>query len=118
MKSIINTNVNQENGFTLMEIIVAVTILGLGYVVILQSFSMSMSNITRIDRSRKNTFASLLAFEEEIRPELEAQLLLNLTKGDTEDKTDYPSFLEGRKYRLALISSEDGQFVTLRLEKL
>ncbi|MBU0728262.1 MAG: prepilin-type N-terminal cleavage/methylation domain-containing protein [Proteobacteria bacterium] len=101
----------QQGGFTLIEVLVAVTIMGLAYVVILQNFSMSMSNIVRVERKRAQIISDLIAFERQLQPEDpgEAGLLLDTASGEP--------FLEGRKYRLILVASENGDFETLLLEK-
>lgn len=50
-------------GFTLLEILVAVAILGLAYLVILQNFSQSFRNLERVERGWQRDFAAILARE-------------------------------------------------------
>ena len=64
----------QERGFTLIEVLAAVMILGMAYVAILQSFSVSMKNIRRIDAARATTLEKMLAFEHLLRPPVERSL--------------------------------------------
>ncbi len=98
----------QERGFTLIEVLAAVMILGMAYVAILQSFSVSMKNIRRIDTARTTTFETVLAFEHLLRP---------LDDADAPDK-DLPLFLEGRLYRLVLVSDEEDVLTALKLERI
>ena len=67
MNDLADTEKN-KNGFTLIEVLAAVIILGLAYVAVLQSFSLSMKNIARIETARANTFAEMLAFEQLLAP--------------------------------------------------
>lgn len=97
-----------DKGFTLIEVLVAVVILGLAYVTVLQNFSVSMKNITRLDRAKTEIFENVLEFE-------------NLTQPDSDEDVDFdafPSFIEGRIYRLVVIADENGELVTLRITRL
>jgi len=99
-----------DKGFTLLEVLVAVVILGLSYVAILQSFSLSLRNITKIEEQR----ASL--FEESSNLIHDARFSGDT---DTEDiEVDGEDFIEGHKYRLVLVLGESGNMETLRLEKI
>lgn len=53
-------------GFTLLEILVAVAILGMAYLVVLQNFSHSLRNIERIELGGLRSYATLLAMEPEL----------------------------------------------------
>ncbi len=101
-----------EKGFTLIEVLVAVIILGFAYVAILENFSVSMRYIVRIEKSRNHYFESMLAFEQQLDPqedEEESEVLVE----------DDEPFLKGRyKYRLMPVRSIDGDFETLKLEEL
>jgi prepilin-type N-terminal cleavage/methylation domain-containing protein len=99
----------QDSGFTLIEVLAAVVILGLSYVAILQNFSVSMKNISRIEKSRNESLHATLAFEELLWP----------SEDDTDTiDGDYPIFLEGRIYELLVVESEDGGMSTLNLKKI
>ena len=99
-----------DKGFTLLEVLVAVVILGLSYVAILQSFSLSLRNISKIETQRANTFEELSNLIQEAR-----------FSGDTDTEDTEAAgedFIEGHKYRLVLVTSESGGMETLRLEKI
>lgn len=98
-----------SEGFTILEVLVAVVILGLAYVAILQNFSVSLRNIVRLEESSTAIFEDLLGFEDRIA-ESDGSVDAGTGDGDT--------FLEGSKFRLVLISSENNDFMTLKLEKL
>ena len=49
-----------------MEVLVAVAILGLAYVAVLQNFSVSLGNITRLSEYRDNLLNTTLVLEKEI----------------------------------------------------
>jgi prepilin-type N-terminal cleavage/methylation domain-containing protein len=98
----------KERGFTLIEVLAAVMILGMAYVAILQSFSVSMKNIRRIDAARAVTFEKMLAFENLLRP---------LDDSDTPDQ-DLPLFMEGRFYKLVVMSNDEDDLTTLKLERI
>lgn len=89
----------RQGGFTLLEVLVAVVILGLAYVAILQSLSLSNTTIARLDRKRGERLATALAFEREA-PAAKAEI-----------------FLRGSKFKVLHCLSEDGQLETLRLVK-
>jgi len=95
-------------GFTLIEVLAAVIILGLSYVAVLQSFSLSMKNITRIEKARANTLEKMLAFEQVLSP----------PEDELGQDTDLPLFLEGRYYQLVVVAAEDDDIVSLKLERI
>ncbi len=97
---------DQIQGFTVIEVLVAVLILGLAYVAVLQNFSLSLRNIGRVDEARTQAFTEMLAFEEILASE------------DPDAIPDGELFLEGNHYRLLWIDSEDGRFSTLIMERL
>ncbi|MBU0485217.1 MAG: type II secretion system GspH family protein [Proteobacteria bacterium] len=97
-----------ENGFTLLEVLVAVTILGIAYLAVLQSFSVSMRNISKVDTKRQQMFSSMLIMENQFSP---------LSDPATEDEKNLPVFIKGQKYKLLLMTDENDAFVTLKLEK-
>jgi prepilin-type N-terminal cleavage/methylation domain-containing protein len=94
-----------NQGFTLLEVLVATVILSLAYVAVLENFSQSMVHIFRLDQSQVKTVAAGLAFEEKLR-----------------DQSPYPEGGEilsaGTTFRLIKIISEDGELLTVKLEKL
>ena len=98
-----------QEGFTLIEILVAVVIMGLAYVAILQSFSLSGRNIVKMETTRTTLFENSLAFE---------QQLLTIGKMDQGQVGSVNDVLvEGNRYRLILVSDENDDFMTLKLEK-
>ena len=98
----------KDRGFTLIEVVAAVMILGMAYVAILQSFSVSMKNIRRIDTARTTTFEKVLAFEHLLRP----------LDDDNDYDEDLPLFLEGSFYKLVVVSDEEDDLTTLKLERI
>ncbi len=98
-----------EQGFTLLEVLIAVVILGLSYVAVLQSFSLSMRNIVRIEEELTADFGESYRFL------LDARFGESGTYTEKEPGQDY---LVGRQYRLVQISSENGELVTLRLDRM
>lgn len=109
-----------QAGFTLIEVLVAVTILGLAYVAILQNFSLSLRNLARLDTKRLALFDEAQLFEQKIRYVSPASNMVEGEggKGNIDVKESGPSFLEGQKYRLVEVTSENGEFMTLKLESL
>ncbi len=98
-------------GFTLLEVLVAVVILGLAYVTALQSFSLSMRNISRVEEKRGEIADALLDFEERGR-----FVGADIEEGEDEDE-DGALFLEGHKYNLLVIIDREADLTTLTLER-
>lgn len=98
-----------HNGFTLLEVMIAVVILGLSYVAILQNFSFSAQNIVRIEKSRSGNLEDFLTFEKHLR---------ELDEEDTGLGDAGEVFLEGNKFKLVVIESESGNLKTLKLQKI
>ena len=94
-------------GFTLLEVVVAVVILGLAYVAILQNFSFSSRNIARLKDSRATIFENSLAFERQLHEE-----------GDGIEESTGEVYLKGDKYVLILVTNEDGTLTSIELEKI
>ena len=91
----------RQQGFTLLEVLVAVLILSLAYVAVLQNFSQSSSNIFRLEKGRARDMQEAMALEQQLRgtdPGGEVMVL-------------------GQKFLLKKISSKDGELETVRLEK-
>ena len=94
-------NCPQQQGFTLLEILVAVLILSLAYVAVLQSFSQSSANIFRLEKGRAAELREAMALEQQLRgADLAGEVMVL-----------------GQKFVLKKISSKDGQLETVRLEK-
>lgn len=111
---------SQQAGFTLIEILVAVSILGLAYVAVLQNFSLSLRSLARLDTKRLTLFDEAQVFEQKIRyvaPDSNMIEGANL-KAKMDVTESGPSFMEGQKYRLVTVTSENGEFMTLKLETL
>ena len=88
-------------GFTLLEVLVAVLILSLAYVAVLQNFSQSSANIFRLEKGRGADLRDALALEQQLRgTDLAGEVLV-----------------QGQKFVLRKIGSKDGQLETVRLEK-
>lgn len=97
----------QNKGFTLIEILVAVVIMGMAYVAILQSFSLSSRNIARLDKERTSLLVNSLTFEQQLlNPELN-----NGSSSDDDIMT------KGAFYQLSLAVSKNNDFMTLKLDK-
>lgn len=97
-----------DGGFSLIEILVAVTIMGLAYVAILQNFSMSARNISKMDEGRTEILASSLAFE---------RTLLKVDKGGPDAADEGEILVEGAGYQLTQLTDENDDFMTLKLKK-
>jgi len=97
-------------GFTLLEILVAVTILGMAYLVVLQNFSLSLRNIERIERSGRRNYETMLTREHDflvIPGQLEAEPLVGKI------------YVQGRQYQLVQVDSAVSPgLTTLVLERL
>jgi prepilin-type N-terminal cleavage/methylation domain-containing protein len=102
-------NSKNNRGFTLIEVLAAVVILGLAYVAALQSFSLSLKNIHRLEAKRSEIADALLAFEEKSRFTGESD--------DEEEVVEGVVFLEGHKYNLVVITDDSAGFTTMTLER-
>lgn len=97
-----------QQGFTLLEVLVAVVILGLAYVAILQNLSLAFSNIFRLDKKREAILVEELDFAHGLR-----------AGGQwTDESFSSDIFMEGHKCRLLKILSKNGELETVKLEKL
>ncbi|MFH1021459.1 MAG: type II secretion system protein [Pseudomonadota bacterium] len=92
----------QQQGFTLLEVLVAVLILSLAYVAVLQNFSQSGANIFRLEKGGAAELREILALEQQLRG------------GDLAGEV----MVLGQKFVLKKICSKDGQLETVKLEKL
>lgn len=102
-----------EGGFSLIEVLVAVTILGVAYVAILQSFSLSLHNLGRMKASRALLMQDYLQFEARLVPLKEGEMKEKERRGKGEEL-----FLKGGIYELWHLESENGSFNSLKLEKI
>ena len=102
----------KQKGFTLIEVFAAVIILGLAYVAILQSFSVSLTNIDRLDRSASLLLNDVLEFERLLHPGEDEE------EGEEGEGEIGEVFLEGDKYKLILIANEKRDLMSLKLENL
>ncbi|PKN50444.1 MAG: hypothetical protein CVU58_00815 [Deltaproteobacteria bacterium HGW-Deltaproteobacteria-16] len=91
----------QKQGFTLLEVLVAVLILSLAYVAILQNFSQSNANIFQLEKGRDADLRDAMAIEQQLRGGGFAGEVL----------------VQGEKFVLKKIASKDGQLESVRIEK-
>jgi len=97
-------------GFTLLEILVAVAILGMAYLVVLQNFSLSMRNIGRVERSGRRSFETLLARERDMLV-IPGQLEAEPPGGEI--------YVQGRQFQVVRVdNAEASGLTTLLLERL
>ena len=98
---------NGTTGFTLLEILVAVTILGMAYVAILQNFSTSLSNIERVERTGSRFLSAQL--------EMDRYFLVDNIDGD---EVEGEVKVEGIKYKVLLVrNEEDEKLVTMLIRE-
>ena len=90
-----------QQGFTLLEVLVAVIILGLAYVAFLQSFSQSGANISRLEKGVVADMHDAIAVEQQLRG------------GDIAGE----ELVAGQKFVLKKFAVEDGLLETVKLEK-
>ena len=97
----------RSGGFTLLEILVAVAILGMAYLVILENFSISLQNINRLERNGIRL--------------LSAQIEMDFLAGNMDEEPAGEIYVEGAGtggYKVLLVASEeDERLVTLVIKK-
>ncbi|MFZ5765955.1 MAG: type II secretion system protein [Thermodesulfobacteriota bacterium] len=98
-----------EQGFTLLEVLAAVLILGLAYVATLESFSVAMRNIGKAETKRSLLLAEMAAFCQDVR------FVGTEAFPAAEEEEEGVLYLEGRKLRLLVVRSESGELISLRL---
>ncbi len=96
----------RDGGFTLLEVLLAVTILGMAYLAIMQNFSVSLQNIERLDRNGGQLFMAQL--------EMEKHFLV----GNLDEEVGGEIFVEGVKYLVMQTGDESGKLSTLSLKVL
>jgi len=111
--NIVPTPAAQQAGFTLLEVLVAVLILGMAYVAVLENFSISLKNIDKITKTRQAVFEELLAFSEGSK-----FTGTDLLASEEEEEEESTLFIEGEKYRLVAVKSTSGELATLKLQTI
>ena len=101
-------NNNGNKGFTLLEVMTAVLLLGLSYVAVLESFSSSMHRLAKIEEKMEFFFRQDASLRESIK--------FNGIAMDYEEN-DNEIFLEGTSYSLSIAVSEKGLLQSLQLHK-
>jgi len=96
-------------GFTLLEILVAVAILGMAYLVVLQNFSMSLRNIDRIDRKGRDYFT--------IELEMEKYFMSAADEYEADEVEGFIYAQGDRDQVLLVISQEDERLQTLVIKE-
>jgi len=99
-----------RHGFTILEVLVAVVILSLAYVSVLQSFSLSLRNIGKIEEQR------LALVEDE--GDFHRSLRYDHQQNQQMDSESVDEFWQGDKFRLVQVTSASGELVSLRLLKM
>ena len=95
-----------SGGFTLLEILVAVAILGMAYLVILQNFSVSLRNIVRLERNGMRLLSAQL--------EMDKHFIID----NIDEEPSGEIFVEDGSYKVILVASEaDERLVTLVIKK-
>lgn len=99
------------SGFTLLEILVAVAILGLAYLVVLQSFSQSFRNLGRVEQAWQRDFTAILSRELDF-------MVIPTKQADVEPLVG-EIYVKGQVFQLVVVNSLDapGQ-TTVLLERL
>ena len=96
----------RAGGFTLLEILVAIAILGMAYLVILQNFSISLQNIGRLERKGISLFSAQIEMDK------------HFVTDNIDEEPDGEVFVEDGKYKVLLVASEeDERLVTLVIKK-
>jgi len=100
-----------QGGFTLLEVLAAVLILGLAYVAVLENFSISLRNIDKVRRTRQAVFADLITFSGNAK-------FTGDTSLEPDEKEEGVLFMEGEKYKLMVVTSDNGELATLKLQPI
>ncbi len=97
-----------SEGFTLLEVMTAVLLLGLSYVAVLESFSSSMNRLNKIEAKLEFFFNQDAAMTEKVKF---TSLATDYEENDSE------IFLEGTTYTLFIANSEKGLMQGLHLQQ-
>jgi prepilin-type N-terminal cleavage/methylation domain-containing protein len=108
---IVPRSTTEQTGFTLLEVLVAVLILGMAYVAVLQNFSISLKNIDKIGKTRQAVFEELLTFSKDTK-------FTGATQLEGVEEEEGTLFIEGEKYRLMAVTSNSGELETLKLQTI
>ena len=101
-----------EQGFTLLEVMVAVLLLALGYVAALESFSSSLRRLGGDESKRELFLAEEVLFSRTLRfsPLTGSTAAESMAEGET--------FLLGQHYAVEKVQSENGLLHSLKLVAL
>jgi len=105
-----------RHGFTILEVLVAVVILSLAYVSVLQSFSLSLRNIGKIEEQRLALVEDEGDFHRSLR--YDHQQNQQNQQNQQMDSESVDEFWQGDKFRLVQVTSASGELVSLRLLKM
>ena len=95
----------RQAGFTLMEVLVAVTILALAVLAVMQNFSVSMDGIHRLEGAFSRDYREMLGLERFLVPGLEDRA------------EDARVFVRGSRYRVVVVEGGGAHgMTTLRVE--
>jgi prepilin-type N-terminal cleavage/methylation domain-containing protein len=97
---------NKSGGFTLLEVLVAVAILGMAYLVVLQNFSVSLQNIDRLERNGMRLLSAQIEMDKHFITE------------NIEEDPGGEIYIEDGIYKVLLVASEeDERLITLVIKK-
>jgi len=94
-----------------MEVLIAVVVLGLAYVALLENFSVSLRQIDRLKRAGQSVLAETMDLDQKLRMGEEEEAL------PSNKESEAAIFLEGKTHSLVVVTSEQGTFQSLKLEK-
>ncbi len=111
---------NRQRGFTLLEILVAVTILGLAYLTVIENFSYSLRNIRRLEKVEQRNFTARLEREGELMA-IPGSDTTGGPAASSPPASESPTgevYVQGQKFQLVLVRDPDyPALTTLLLER-